>query len=73
MRTILPASVPALVVILDAVLADRLRSLGAEVHSEPAEAAGLPDNLVAVLHGSGKGPRTYLFTRLLMELGAMPP
>ena len=37
------------------VLAARLKVLGAEVRSEPAEAAGLPDNLVAVFHGTGKG------------------
>ncbi len=37
------------------VLAERLRALGAEVRNEPAEAAGLPDNLVAVFHGTGKG------------------
>src|ERR1700719_578576 len=40
---------------VEAVLAARLTSLGAEVRSEPAEAPGLPDNLVAVFHGSGKG------------------
>jgi glutamate carboxypeptidase len=40
---------------VEAVLADRLKALGAEVHAEPAEVAGLPDNLVAVFHGSGKG------------------
>lgn len=38
-----------------AVLRARLIQLGAEVHSEAAEAPGLPDNLVAVLHGTGKG------------------
>lgn len=38
---------------VDAVLAARLRDLGAAVHSEPAEAPGLPDNLVAVLRGTG--------------------
>jgi glutamate carboxypeptidase len=37
------------------LLADRLRALGAEVRSEPAEAPDLPDNLVAVLRGSGRG------------------
>lgn len=37
------------------VLAARLKALGAEVRAEPAEAPGLPDNLVAVLHGTGKG------------------
>ena len=40
---------------VEAVLAARLTALGAEVRREPAEAPGLPDNLVAVFHGSGKG------------------
>jgi glutamate carboxypeptidase len=40
---------------VDALLADRLRALGADVRTEPAEAPGLPDNLVAVFHGTGKG------------------
>jgi glutamate carboxypeptidase len=40
---------------VEAVLADRLRALGADVHAQPAEIAGLPDNLVAVFHGIGKG------------------
>jgi glutamate carboxypeptidase len=40
---------------VEALLAGPLKALGAEVRSEPAEAQGLPDNLVAVLHGSGKG------------------
>jgi glutamate carboxypeptidase len=40
---------------VEAVLRARLIQLGAEVHAEPAEAPGLPDNLVAVLHGTGKG------------------
>ncbi|MDP9010990.1 MAG: glutamate carboxypeptidase [Pseudomonadota bacterium] len=40
---------------VEAVLAARLTQLGAEVRSEPAESPGLPDNLVAVFHGSGKG------------------
>lgn len=40
---------------VEAVLAARLRTLGADVRTEPAEAAGLPDNLVAVFHGTGKG------------------
>jgi glutamate carboxypeptidase len=40
---------------VEAILAARLTPLGAEVRSEPAEAPGLPDNLVAVFHGSGKG------------------
>ncbi len=38
-----------------AVLAGRLEALGAELRREPAEAPGLPDNLVAVFHGAGKG------------------
>ncbi|HLJ21214.1 MAG TPA: glutamate carboxypeptidase [Stellaceae bacterium] len=37
------------------LLAARLQALGAEVRSEPAEAANLPRNVVAVFHGSGKG------------------
>jgi glutamate carboxypeptidase len=40
---------------VQALLAARLTALGAEVRTEPAEAAGLPGNLVAVFHGSGKG------------------
>jgi glutamate carboxypeptidase len=40
---------------VEAVLAGRLRALGAAVRSEPAEAPGLPDNLIAVFHGTGKG------------------
>jgi glutamate carboxypeptidase len=40
---------------VQAVLADRLRAIGAEVRTEPAEISGLPDNLVAVFHGTGKG------------------
>jgi glutamate carboxypeptidase len=40
---------------VEAVLSARLSQLGAEVRTEPAEASGLPDNLVAVLHGTGKG------------------
>jgi glutamate carboxypeptidase len=40
---------------VEAVLADRLRAIGAELRTEPAETAGLPDNLVAVFHGAGKG------------------
>ena len=38
-----------------ALLAPRLTALGAAVRREAAEAPGLPDNLVAVFHGSGKG------------------
>ncbi len=37
------------------LLAGRLKALGGEAHYEPAEAPGLPDNLVAVFHGSGRG------------------
>jgi glutamate carboxypeptidase len=40
---------------VETVLAARLSQLGAEVRTEPAEAPGLPNNLVAVFHGSGKG------------------
>jgi len=40
---------------VEALLGERLKSLGAEVRSEPAEVPGLPDNLVAVMHGTGKG------------------
>jgi glutamate carboxypeptidase len=40
---------------VEAVLEGRLRALGAELRSEAAEAEGLPDNLVAVFHGTGKG------------------
>ena len=40
---------------VDALLAGRLRALGADVRTEPAEAPGLPDNLVAVFHGTGRG------------------
>ncbi|HEX3913469.1 MAG TPA: glutamate carboxypeptidase [Steroidobacteraceae bacterium] len=40
---------------VEAVLRARLTQLGAEVRSEPAEAPGLPDNLVAVFHGTGRG------------------
>jgi glutamate carboxypeptidase len=40
---------------VEAVIARELKALGAEIRSEPAEAAGLPDNLVAVFHGRGKG------------------
>lgn len=38
-----------------AILAARLTAIGAQVHREPTEAPGLPDSLVAVLHGTGKG------------------
>jgi len=40
---------------VEAVLAGHLKAIGADVRSEPAEAPGLPDNLVAVFHGTGKG------------------
>lgn len=40
---------------VETLIAGRLKALGAEVRTEPAEAPGLPDNLVAVLHGNGKG------------------
>ena len=40
---------------VEAVLRARLLQLGAEVRTEPAEAPGLPDNLLAVFHGTGKG------------------
>jgi glutamate carboxypeptidase len=40
---------------VEAVLSAKLQELGAEVRTEPAETSGLPDNLVAVFHGSGKG------------------
>jgi len=40
---------------VEALLAARLRGLGADVRTEPAEAAELPDNLLAVFHGTGKG------------------
>lgn len=40
---------------VESVLRDRLSQLGAELRTEAAEAPGLPDNLVAVFHGSGKG------------------
>jgi glutamate carboxypeptidase len=40
---------------VEALLAERLKALGADVRSEPAEAPGLPDNLLAVFHGTGKG------------------
>jgi glutamate carboxypeptidase len=40
---------------VQALLGAQLRALGADVRTEPAEAAALPGNLVAVFHGSGKG------------------
>ncbi len=38
-----------------AVLAARLKGLGGEVRTEPADIPGLPDNLLAVFRGTGKG------------------
>lgn len=40
---------------VQAILAERLRALGASVEIVPAEAAGLGDNLVARIDGRGKG------------------
>ncbi|HEY2010967.1 MAG TPA: glutamate carboxypeptidase [Rhizomicrobium sp.] len=40
---------------ITALLAERLKTLGAETRYEAAEAPGLPDNLVATFHGNGKG------------------
>lgn len=40
---------------VNALLAGRLKELGAKIRYEPAEAGGLPDNLVAEFRGSGKG------------------
>jgi len=40
---------------ITALLDARLKALGADTHYEAAEAPGLPDNLVAVFHGTGKG------------------
>jgi glutamate carboxypeptidase len=40
---------------ITALLAERLKAIGAQTHYETAEAPGLPDNLVAVFHGTGKG------------------
>jgi len=37
-----------------ALLTPKLKALGGDVRREPAEAPGLPDNLVAVFHGAGK-------------------
>jgi glutamate carboxypeptidase len=39
---------------IESILAERLKASGAEVHSQPAEVSGLPANLVAVFHGTGK-------------------
>jgi len=38
-----------------ALLTQRLTALGGDVRREPAEAPGLPANLVSVFHGTGKG------------------
>jgi len=38
---------------IESSLGQRLRSVGAEVRSSPAEVAGVAPNLVAVLHGTG--------------------
>ena len=38
-----------------AILRDRLKALGAAVRTEKSEVPDLPDNLVAVFHGTGKG------------------
>ena len=38
-----------------AVLIPRLKALGAEIENVPAEAPGLPENIVATFRGSGKG------------------
>jgi glutamate carboxypeptidase len=40
---------------VESILIERLKALGAEVRSEPAEGPGLPDNVVAVFRGTGKG------------------
>jgi glutamate carboxypeptidase len=39
---------------VESILAERLKSLGGEVRSAPAEVAGVAPNLVAVFHGTGK-------------------
>ena len=40
---------------VQAIIAEQLKALGMEVRMVPAEAPGLPDNLVATLKGRGKG------------------
>jgi glutamate carboxypeptidase len=40
---------------ITALLTERLKALGADTQYEPAETPGLPDNLVATFHGTGKG------------------
>ncbi len=39
---------------VEAVIIRRLSALGADIRREPAEAPGLPDSVVAVLHGTGR-------------------
>jgi len=39
---------------VESILAQRLKAIGAEVRSAPAEVANVAANLVAVLHGTGK-------------------
>lgn len=39
---------------VQSILAERLKSIGAEVRTAPAEVANVAPNLVAVLHGTGK-------------------
>ncbi|HEY6924434.1 MAG TPA: M20/M25/M40 family metallo-hydrolase, partial [Steroidobacteraceae bacterium] len=39
---------------VESLLAERLKAVGAEVHTAPAEVGNVAPNLVAVLHGSGK-------------------
>ena len=40
---------------IQAILAERLKAMGATVELAPAEAPGLPSNLVATFTGKGKG------------------
>jgi glutamate carboxypeptidase len=40
---------------VEAIFAERLRALGAEVRTVPSERAGIGDNLVATFKGTGKG------------------
>ena len=39
---------------VESILAERLKAAGAELHSVPAEVAGLAPNLVGIFHGTGK-------------------
>ena len=39
---------------VESIVAQRLKAAGAEVHTAPAEVAGVAPNLVAVFHGTGK-------------------